>query len=94
MEQQSREELAGRLRGILGKILVGVPGSSVASADEIGAEADFAELGINSVDFLEFVISVETELGVDIPDEALGDPHLRSLEAWAGYLVRQAGQAA
>ncbi|MGZ3458458.1 MAG: phosphopantetheine-binding protein [Archangium sp.] len=71
-----------------------MPGASIRSADEITPHADFASLGLNSVDILEFVINFETEFHLDVPDEVLANPSMRSLHAWVEYLSKQQANAA
>jgi acyl carrier protein len=54
----------------------------------------FAVLGVNSVDYLEFILNLEHALGIDIPDEAMMDPALNSVRAWSTYLERHSGSLA
>ncbi len=48
----------------------------------------FGAIGLTSVDYLEFILNVETELNIDVPDEALMDPALATVRLWADYLAR------
>ncbi|MFN3656730.1 MAG: acyl carrier protein [Pseudolabrys sp.] len=60
-----------------------------AAGDDL-ASSSFSSLGLTSVDFLEFVLNVEAELNIDIPDDALLDPALTSVESWAAWLSEHA----
>lgn len=76
--------IAARLAAILREI--------TAANELVAPDADlladsFGSIGLNSVDYLEFVLNVENELNIDVPDEALMDPSLRSVEAWAAWLA-------
>ena len=74
------------LRELLAAIVSQNEGSEITTAEDIPPDADFAQLGINSVDFLEFVTAIESEFDVDIPDELLSDRTLISIDDWARYL--------
>lgn len=54
----------------------------------------FGAIGLTSVDYLEFILNVETELNIDVPDEALMDPALASVRLWADYLARHRDELA
>lgn len=54
--------------------------------DALSADLDFGAIGMNSVDFLEFVLGIETTFAVDVPDEALIDPKMRTIAAWVDFL--------
>ena len=47
-----------------------------------------ADLGIDSLAQLQLVLLAERELGVKIPDSALGEANLRSLETMAATIDR------
>ena len=81
-QPQLADTLLGILRGILDN-----PGTvRTGETEELARDTDFGALGINSVDFLEFTIEIEEKLVIDIPDEALANEQLRSIDAWAEYL--------
>lgn len=82
---RDQASLALKLQGMLVEILANVPDAKI-SPDDVGLDTDFSELGINSVDFLEFVITLEEELNIDVPDEALTDEAFSSVNAWSAYL--------
>lgn len=54
------------------------------------ASSSFASLGLTSVDYLEFVLNIEAALNIDIPDDALLDPSLTSVQTWAAWLSEHA----
>ncbi|MEC5323547.1 acyl carrier protein [Aurantimonas sp. A3-2-R12] len=54
----------------------------------------FGAIGLTSVDYLEFILNVETQLNIDVPDEALMDPALASVRLWADYLARHRDELA
>lgn len=84
-------DLTERLHAILEEVL----SHGIADIDERDLVNDrFAVLGVNSVDYLEFILNVEHALRVDIPDEAMMDPALNSVRAWAAYLADHAGEIA
>ncbi len=59
-----------------------------ADMSRLDASLDFRDqLDIDSVDFLNFVIGVHEELGIDIPEADYGK--LRSLDACIAYLAAQ-----
>jgi acyl carrier protein len=68
-----------RLRGILGDI---APDLDVSTID---AAADLRnDIGLDSMDFLNFVIAVHKELHVDVPEADYGK--VASLEKFARYI--------
>jgi acyl carrier protein len=77
-----------RLTAILGDVL----SHGIADLDGRDLVDDrFAVLGVNSVDYLEFILNLEHALSIDVPDEAMMDPALNSVRAWSTYLERHAG---
>lgn len=87
----SESEIAARLAAILREIAAagGLPASDADLLSD-----SFGAIGLNSVDYLEFVLNVESELNIDVPDEALMDPSLRSVETWAAWLAENAADLA
>jgi acyl carrier protein len=50
------------------------------------------EVDLDSMDFLNLILSVDKELAVEIPESDY--PHLATLDGWVAYLVRRtSGQA-
>ena len=90
-ERDETRDIEDRLAAILGQL--------TAANEMVRADADlrgdsFGVIGLTSVDYLEFVLNVEAELGIDVPDEALMDPALASVRHWAAYLARHRGALA
>ncbi len=54
----------------------------------LGADTKLNEMGLDSLDVINFLFSVEEKTGVKIPDEALDAENLRTLGAIAGYIDR------
>ena len=84
-------DLTDRLTAILEEVL------SHGVADIEGRDLvndRFAVLGVNSVDYLEFILNVEHALSIDIPDEAMMDPALNSVRVWSAYLGEHQGELA
>jgi acyl carrier protein len=60
--------------------------------DTVPRDADLREeMDIDSMDFLNFVIAVDAETGVEIPEDDYGD--LLSLDDLVGYLEARASNA-
>jgi acyl carrier protein len=55
----------------------------------LGPDTKLNEMGLDSLDVINFLFSVEEKTGVKIPDEALDAEDLRTLGAIAGYIDRQ-----
>ncbi|KIZ38841.1 hypothetical protein OO17_22445 [Rhodopseudomonas palustris] len=75
-----------RLSAILAEIMAvkgGLP-------EPLDLRTSFTALDFSSVDYLEFVLNVEADLNIDIPDEALLDPALCSVATWADWLADNA----
>ena len=84
------ESLALELRGMLVGILQSAAGDDRWSEKEIGVDTELDDVGMNSVDFMEFVIAVEETYDVDITaDEEEIEDSLRTLRALAEYLRKQ-----
>lgn len=83
------EEVGRRLLGIIGAILERLQETGVGqqSRPDLDLDTDFADLGLNSVDFLEFILEVENQLDMDVPDGALIDQTLHSARTWARFMV-------
>jgi acyl carrier protein len=81
------ETINARLSSHLEMLLVGAEGSLRYRAEDIGSDADFVELGVNSVDYLQFVIAIEQEFDLEVPDDLIASKTLLSLRAWEEYLA-------
>ena len=55
---------------------------------ELGPQSKLNELGLDSLDVINFLFSLEEKVGVKIPDEALDAENLRTLGDIAGYVDR------
>jgi len=55
---------------------------------ELGADSSLTGLGLDSLDVINFLFTVEQETGVKIPDEALADGRLDTLGDFASYVER------
>ncbi|WP_395711214.1 acyl carrier protein [Reyranella sp.] len=76
----SDAEIIARLRTILGEI---APDLDVAA---VGPEDDLRnDIGLDSMDFLNFVIAVHKQLGVDVPEADYGK--ITSLLKFARYVA-------
>ncbi|MBV8751760.1 MAG: hypothetical protein JO328_02770 [Hyphomicrobiales bacterium] len=85
--ENKNEALTNRLSGILRQILIA---RNDLAADRDVASSTFAALGLTSVDYLEFILNVEADLNIDIPDEAMLNPALSSVDTWAAWLADNA----
>ena len=63
--------------------VIGEGGKGRVNPQQLDAQADFATLGVNSVDLMEFVLRAENEFGVDILSDMLPDELPTSLSGWA-----------
>lgn len=50
---------------------------------------DLRELGLNSVDFLEFVIMLESTFDIDIPDEFLVENDNTTIQSWVEFIYQE-----
>ena len=84
-------ELTQRLAAILEDVL----SHGIADVEGKNLVHDrFSVLGVNSVDYLEFILNLEHALRIDIPDEAMMDPSLNSVRMWSVYLSQHLGALA
>ncbi len=83
MEEKNLER---RLTEILADIVRANATSRGTKPGDLDPAADFALLGINSVDLMEFVLRVEKEFRVEILDELLPDELPTSIVGWAEFL--------
>ncbi len=71
-----------KLKEILAQV-VGEGGKGRISPAQLDAHADFATLGVNSVDLMEFVLRIENEFRLDILSDLLPDELPATLAGWA-----------
>ena len=81
-------DIAERLKRLLNRIVSESEGGNRVAGREIDLQADFSELGINSVDLLEFVLGLEQEFGVRVLDEMLPEDLPVNLAGWRDVLLR------
>ncbi len=75
-----------KLKEILARV-IGEAGKSRVNPAQLDAQADFATLGVNSVDLMEFVLRAENEFGIDILSDMLPDELPTSLAGWATLIA-------
>lgn len=56
------------------------------AGDPVRSTADLADLGLDSLGWMGLATRLEDEFAVELPDEALLDPQLRSVLGWARCL--------
>jgi acyl carrier protein len=72
-------EIIARLRSILGDIAPDLDVAAVAPDDDLRND-----IGLDSMDFLNFVIAAHKQLGVDVPEADYGK--IGSLATFARYI--------
>jgi acyl carrier protein len=75
-----------RLTEILARVLGEGSGKSPRSAAELNPTEEFAILGINSVDLMEFILRVEQELNVDVLGNMLPEELPSTLRGWTRFI--------
>jgi acyl carrier protein len=90
-ERDETRAIKDRLATILAQLTAV---NEMVRADADLREDSFGAIGLTSVDYLEFILNVEADLGIDVPDEALMDPALASVRHWAAYLARHRSELA
>ncbi|MCE9545312.1 MAG: hypothetical protein K8T25_07325 [Planctomycetia bacterium] len=70
------------LRQLLFKLLSSEGLAAYSSPDKLPAGEDFSQLGVASIDFLEFVLAVEEAFGVTILDTVNPNELPQTLTAW------------
>ena len=85
MQGADVSEVRDRLKGLIVDRLK-------LQVDPAGIDVDaplFGEgLGLDSIDALELVVGLEQEFGVQVPDEAVGREAFASINALAGFVVK------
>jgi acyl carrier protein len=80
------DEIKDTILRILGEI------APEADPHEIKPDVDFRDqLDLDSMDFLNFVVAVDEELGVEIPESDYG--LIGTLDAFADYVAERVGAA-
>jgi acyl carrier protein len=74
-----------RLTEILARV-VSEGGKSPRSATEFSPTEEFAALGVNSVDLMEFILRVEKELNVDLLGTMLPNELPGTLRGWSEFV--------
>jgi acyl carrier protein len=74
--------LADRLRHLLEQVLAERDDALRVLSRQIDLHASFRDLGVNSVDLLEFVLRLEDALGVRVLDELPPDDLPNTLAGW------------
>ena len=75
-----------RLTEILARV-VSEGGKSPRSATEFSPTEEFAALGVNSVDLMEFILRVEKELNVDLLEDDAAQQSCRgTLRGWSQFV--------
>jgi len=76
------EEIRSAIFEALRKIAPETDPSEIDPVAELREQVD-----LDSMDFLNLVISVDKELGIEIPESDY--PHLRTLAGWVDYLLER-----
>lgn len=80
-----RERVTARLKSILSE-MVGVAPDELSENSEL-----FAQLGLDSTNALELLMTIEDEFGIEFDPGALEHRHLETVGTLATYLFDQAG---
>ena len=83
--------LERRLTEILARVVE--PERGAQPITERSATEEFAVLGVNSVDLMEFILRVETELKVDVLAGMLPEELPTTLRGWAQFLSKRLEQS-
>lgn len=75
-----------RLTEILTRVVQEGAATPPRPAAELSPTEEFAVLGVNSVDLMEFILRVEKELNVDVLGDMLPDELPSTLRGWAQLL--------
>jgi acyl carrier protein len=86
MNSLTEAELKETILRVLSGIAPEVDGAAIDPAKNLRDQID-----IDSVDFLNFVIGLHKELGVEIPDADVSK--LTTLNGWAAYLLAKTGRS-
>lgn len=83
-----REIIAEKLKALLLGVIAEGEGGRVKSAVEIDPVARFSDLGINSVDLLEFILRLEQEFELRVLDDMLPEELPDTLAGWLEVVSR------
>lgn len=86
MTAASEKEIREVVLRALSNVAPEIDSNSIDPGKDLGDQID-----IDSVDFLNFVIGLHKELGVDIPDADV--PKLRTLNGCVAYLLSKTGRS-
>ena len=75
-----------RLTEILARVVGEGGAAHPRTPADLAPTEDFAVLGVNSVDLMEFILRVEQELNVDVLENMLPDELPTTLRGWAQFL--------
>ena len=75
-----------RLTEILARVVGEGAAAHPRTPADLSPTEDFAVLGVNSVDLMEFILRVEKELNVDVLENMLPDELPNTLRGWAEFL--------
>lgn len=85
----SLAEIKERLHKILDAIITTASENEPSiSCDPRRTREDYF-LSLNSIDLLEFIISIENEFGFELADDALADSKWLLLDEWAQFIQRR-----
>lgn len=85
-----RPQITSRLKELLGRIVA----ENGGDPRRIDLCATFAELGVNSVDLLDFVLGLEDGFGVRVLDDMLPEDLPGTLDGWAEFLQTRLSEKA
>ena len=68
------------------EILKGILREKFHAEGELEGERSLRELGLDSLDVINFLFSVEEATGVNVPDEAIAEEKLTTLGDFARYV--------
>lgn len=74
-------------------MMIGILREKFQVTAELSATSDVNDIGLDSLDVINFLFSVEEQTGIAIPDAAIQTQKLRTLADFAGYIIRQKSQA-
>ncbi len=86
MESQTVEEL----REILASIVSQGESPRIGDASELDVDTTFADMGINSIDLMEFVLGVENHFNISLLDESEPHSEPETLAQWAAIVDQSA----
>lgn len=66
VESLSDQDIESRVIKTIHSVFKNTIGKSITN------DTDISEFGVDSLDMVEFVLALETEFGIEIPDEATG----------------------